>query len=42
VLEIIAAILKRPAIDKILRHLGLDPQPPPWAVAREPVRYHTG
>ncbi len=36
-LEIIAAILKRPVVEKILTHLGLDPQPPPRAPAREPV-----
>jgi hypothetical protein len=34
-LKIIAAILERPVIDKILTHLGLDPQPPPSALARE-------
>jgi hypothetical protein len=28
-LKIIAAILDRPVIEKILTHLGLDPQPPP-------------
>lgn len=28
-LKIIAAILERPVIDKILEHLGLQPQPPP-------------
>jgi hypothetical protein len=28
-LKIIAAILERPVIEKILTHLGLDPQPPP-------------
>lgn len=28
-LKIIAAILERPVIAKILSHLGLDPQPPP-------------
>jgi hypothetical protein len=27
--EIIAAILERPVIEKILGHLGLDPQPLP-------------
>ncbi len=27
-LKIIAAILERPVIEKILSHLGLDPQPP--------------
>ena len=34
-LKIIAAILERPVIEKILAHLGLDPQPPPRARARE-------
>lgn len=34
-LKIIAAILERPVIEKILTHLGLDPQPPPRARARE-------
>ncbi|MFN8737048.1 MAG: transposase [Betaproteobacteria bacterium] len=34
-LKIIAAILERPAIEKILGHLGLDPQPPPKGRARE-------
>ena len=34
-LKIIAAILERPVIEKILRHLGLDPQPPPKGRARE-------
>ncbi len=34
-LKIIAAILERPAIEKILTHLGLDPQPPPKGRARE-------
>jgi hypothetical protein len=28
-LKIIAAILERPVIEKILTHRGLDPQPPP-------------
>ena len=28
-LEIIAAILERPVVERILTHLGLDPQPPP-------------
>ena len=40
-LKIIAAILERPVIEKILRHLGLDPRPPPRAPAR-PVRHHAG
>jgi len=34
-LKIIAAILQRPVIEKILSHLGLDPQPPPKGRARE-------
>ena len=34
-LKIIAAILERPVIEKILSHLGLDPQPPPWGRVRE-------
>ena len=34
-LKIIAAILERPVIQKILTHLGLDPQPPPRGRARE-------
>ena len=31
----IAAILERPVIEKILAHLGLDPQPPPKGRVRE-------
>jgi hypothetical protein len=34
-LKIIAAILERLVIEKILAHLGLDPQPPPKGRARE-------
>ena len=34
-LRIIAAILKRPVAEKILSHLGLDPQPSPMSRARE-------
>jgi hypothetical protein len=34
-LKIIAAILERPVIQKILGHLGLDPQPPPRGRGRE-------
>jgi hypothetical protein len=34
-LKIIAAIQERPVIEKILAHLGLDPQPPPKGRARE-------
>jgi hypothetical protein len=34
-LKIVAAILERPAIERILTHLGPDPQPPPRGRARE-------
>jgi len=34
-LEIISAILERPVIEKILGHLGLDPQLPPRGRVRE-------
>ena len=34
-LKIIAAILERPVIERILTHLGLDPQPPPRRRVRE-------
>ena len=34
-LKIIAAILQRAAIEKILTHLGLDTRPPPRSKARE-------
>ena len=34
-LKIIAAVLERLVIGKILIHLGLDPQPPPRGRARE-------
>jgi hypothetical protein len=34
-LKIIAALLEPPVIEKILTHLGLDPQPPPRGRARE-------
>ena len=34
-LKIIAAIPERPVIEKILSHLGLDPQPPPRGRVRE-------
>ena len=34
--KVIAAILERPAIQKILDHLGLNPQPPPKGRAHEP------
>jgi Putative transposase len=35
-LKIIAAILERPVIERILTHLGLDAQPPPKGRAGEP------
>ena len=38
-LRIIAVILERPVIEKILSHLGLDPQPPPKGRAREAGPY---
>ena len=38
-LRIIAAILERPVIEKILAHLGLDPQPPPKGRVREAGLY---
>jgi hypothetical protein len=41
-LKIIAAILERPVIEKILAYLGLDPQPSPRAPAREPGRHPAG
>ncbi|MFN7510942.1 MAG: hypothetical protein ACK5TS_14800 [Betaproteobacteria bacterium] len=34
-LRIIPAVLERPAIEKILPHLAIDPQPPPRGRARE-------
>nr|WP_234413882.1 transposase [Ideonella sp. A 288] len=37
-LKIIATILERPVIEKILTHRGLDPQPPPRGRAREVVQ----
>jgi len=40
--KIIAAILERPVIEKILKHLGLWPQPPPKAPAREAVLHLAG
>ncbi len=33
--KIIAAILERPVVERILTHLGLDPQPPPRGRARQ-------
>jgi hypothetical protein len=38
-LKIVAAILERPVIEKILSRLGLDTQPPRGAPAREPVEH---
>jgi len=40
-LKIIAAILERPVIEKILSHLGLEP-PPPKSAAREAALHHAG
>jgi hypothetical protein len=40
--KIVAAILERPMIEKILTRLWLDPQPPPYAPAREPGRRQIG
>jgi hypothetical protein len=37
--KIIAAILRRPVIERILIHLGLDPQPPPKGQAREGLHF---
>jgi hypothetical protein len=34
-LKIIAAVLERPVTQKIVAHLGLDPQPPPKGRVRE-------
>lgn len=41
-LKIITAILERPVIEKLLEHLGLEPQPPPKAPAPEPVPHRAG
>jgi hypothetical protein len=38
-LKMVATILERPVIEKVLTQLELDPQPPPRAPAREPVRH---
>jgi len=40
--QIIATILERPVIEKILTHMGLEPQPPPRAPARGPGLHHAG
>ncbi len=37
-LKILAAIVQRPVLEKILRHPGLDPQPPPRGGAHEAGR----
>lgn len=34
-LKFIAAIVERPVMEKILKHLGLEPQPPPRVPGRE-------
>jgi len=39
-LKIIAAILERPVIEKILTHLGLEPPPLPKTPTRELVLHH--
>ena len=41
-LKIIAAILERTVIEKILAHPGLQAQPPPKALAREPMPHCAG
>ena len=41
-LKIIAAILESPVIEKILAHLGVQPQPPSGVPARELVPHHAG
>ncbi|MEO7243963.1 MAG: hypothetical protein ABIX12_02280 [Rubrivivax sp.] len=38
-MKIIAALLEQPVIQKILNHLGLEPQPPSQGRAREPGRH---
>jgi len=40
--KIIAAILERPVIEWILKHLGMEPQPPPRAPARAPEPHCAG
>ena len=37
-----ASVPWRPVLEKILAHLGLDPQPPPRSPVREPGRHHAG
>ncbi len=39
-LKIIAAILERPVIEKILTHLGLDPQSPPRGERAREIGQH--
>lgn len=41
-LKIIAAILERPVIEKLLTHLRLQARPPPRARAREWGPHHAG
>jgi len=41
-LKIVAASLERAVIEKILKHLGLEPQPPPKTPTRELVPHHAG
>jgi hypothetical protein len=37
-LQITAAVLEQPVIEKVLTDLGLEPQPPPRGRARESVQ----
>jgi len=41
-LKVIAACLKRPVIEEILKHLGPEPPSPHKAPERELVPYHAG
>jgi hypothetical protein len=41
-LKIIAAIPEQPVIEKMLSHLGLDPEPPPRCRAGEPRPHFAG
>jgi hypothetical protein len=41
-LKLVPAVLARPVIEKILRHLGLEPQPSPSAPARQPPPRRAG
>jgi len=41
-LKLVPAVLERPVIDRILRHLGLQPQPPRSEPARQPSPRRAG